>query len=510
LIEGSIDGGSGTDVVTLQGQDHADNNFLGFETLIMNGQDWSLSGTNTFSNGVDIQRGRLAVNGAITSPLFTVQDAGILGGNGSLTGNVTSTGTIAPGNSVGTLTINGNFTQTGGGFDTQFDQHGIDKLNVIGGTATLSGAPRLRVSPIGGAAGANGVILHADNGITGSFGSVAFQGNGAATLIQTANDISLTTIDGTAIEGTAFAASQAGLDYLDAVDAELAAGLDGCGDDSCARDAAKKHLWAKAFGRFGSEAAQDGNRPFDYRIAGSAIGADMPVAPGLRLGGSFGYSNTDETLTHDAASADINTTQAALYAKYQTGRFFVTGELAGGWQHLDLSRNLGGSQSADANTNGWLFGSSLQAGATFAFPHGWRLTPSLGAAYQHQWVDGYGEHNGGAGNTSIASHQSDALRLRAQLLLRQDYQLSDMTLTPHIKVGAMRELNLGGHADGSFAVDGSDFTVSLNDTSRTIGLVGLGLQVGFANGLTTYVDYDAALSRQGDVHSITGGLRYDW
>jgi uncharacterized protein with beta-barrel porin domain len=513
-IIGLVDGGAGIDHLTLTGSGSADNQFVNFEDFVMNGHDWSLSGNSTFQS-IDVQNGRLAVNGVLTGTSnANVQQNGILGGSGTLIADVTSTGTIAPGNSVGTLTIqNHSFQQINGAFDTEFDQHGIDKLNVIGAgaIATLINGPTLNLIPVGGAAGANGVILHADSGITGSFGRVNFLGNGAATITQTANDISVTTVDGTAVEGTAMAASQAGLDFLDAVDGETAVDDPFCADDHNKRC---RHLWAKAFGHFGSEDASDGNRPFDYRIAGTAMGGDMPVAPGLRLGASFGYSNTDETLTHDAASADINTTQAAFYAKYQTGRFFVTGQLSGGWQHLDLSRNLGGSQSANANTNtntnGWLFGSSLQAGATFAFPQGWRLTPSLGAAYQHQWVDGYGEHGGGNSDVRINSHQSDALRLRAQLVLNQDYQLADMTLTPHVKVGALEQLNLGGHADGSFAVDGSDFSLSLNDRSRLAGLVGLGLAASFNNGLTTYVDYDGTLSAQGTVHAVTGGLRYDW
>lgn len=513
-ITGTIDGGAGLDTLILTGIGSDANAFANFEILQVNGQNWSLSGTSNFATSITVQQGRLAINGSITSPVTDIQGNGILGGNGTLTSDVTSTGTIAPGNSVGTLTINGNFTQTGGTFDVEFDKSGVDRLNVLGaGGATLASNPSLNVINDGGAAGGAGIILHAPNGITGGFGSVTYQGNGAATLTQTTTDISLITVDGTPLVGSDFAASESGLDYLDSVNDEQLAGLKSCGADTCDRSADHRfHLWAKGFGRFGNEAAEAGNQSFDYRIAGTALGGDMLAADGLRLGASFGYSNTEENVAQHAANADIDTTQAALYANYQKGPYFVTGLVSGGWQHFDQTREVGvggGNNEADSATHGWLFGSSLQAGAQFRFPKGWLLTPSAGISYQHQWVNGVTEHGGGAADVAIASHQADALRLKAQLVLSQDYQLTGYTITPHVKLGVQQQYNLGGQADGTFS-DGTDFALDLVKTDRTIGLAGVGVQVAFDSGLSTYVDYDGALASGRTVQSVTGGLRYSW
>jgi uncharacterized protein with beta-barrel porin domain len=519
---GAIDGGAGNDTLKLFGHSSEDDTFTNFETLRviadldnLSATDWSLSGNSTFATAIDVQNGRLRVNGTLTSPATTVRDAGILGGSGTLTSNVTSTGHIAPGNSVGTLTINGNFTQTGGAFDVETDSHGVDRLNVLGAAgATLAGGPALNIIPLDGNTGGAGIILHAPNGITGSFGTVNFDGNGAVDLVQTATDISLITVDGTPVVAGDFAATEAGLDYLDSVGDEQLAGVESCGTDTCDRAGdQRKHLWAKAFGRFGNEAASAGNQAFDFRIAGTAMGGDMVVSNGLRLGAAFGYSNTEENVTKHAASADINTTQLGLYANYQKGPYFVTGLVSGGWQSFDLSRQVGGGgageDEADASTHGWLFGSSLQAGAQFRFPKGWMLTPSAGVSYQHQWVNGTTEHGGGAADVDIAGHQSDAVRLKAQLVLSQDYQLTNYTITPHLKVGVQQQFNLGGKADGTFS-DGTDFALDLIKTDRTIGVIGLGVGFGFQNGLSTYVDYDGAMASGRTVHSITGGLRYSW
>jgi uncharacterized protein with beta-barrel porin domain len=515
----AIDLGAGNDSLTLGtgskitglaliGTGSDGNVFLHFETLTMNGQDWSLSGTSSFATRIDVTQGRLAINGAIDAPATNVANAGILGGSGTLTSNVTSDGTIAPGNSPGTLNIVGNLTQNGGAFDIESGKAGTDRLNVTG-AVTLNGGPTVNVIPVGGASGTNAVFLHSDTSITGGIGAVNYQGNGAAIVSQTATDLSLISVDGTPLVASDFAAAQTGLDFLDDVAAEQVAGLGGCDDNRCGNTS--NHLWARGFGRFATEAARDGNQAFDYRIAGTAVGGDMEVAKGLRIGASLGYSNTETDLSQQAANADIDSGLAALYANYRQGSFFVTGAVSGGWQSFDLSRRVKSTQidEADATTHGWLFGSSLQAGARFSFPHGWLLTPSAGIAYQHQWINGYGEHGAGAGDVSIADHQADALRLRAQLVLSQAYQLTGYSITPHLKLGVQQQYNFGGNAGGSFS-DGSDFSLALADNSRTIGLVGLGAEVAFDNGLATYVDYDGALASGRTVHAVTGGLRYSW
>ena len=55
--------------------------------------------------------GTLTINGSITSSV-TVNAGGILAGSGTITGSVGGVGTVSPGNSPGSLTINGNVGDT--------------------------------------------------------------------------------------------------------------------------------------------------------------------------------------------------------------------------------------------------------------------------------------------------------------------------------------------------------------------------------------------------------------
>jgi hypothetical protein len=50
--------------------------------------------------------------------------------------------------------------------------------------------------------------------------------------------------------------------------------------------------------------------------------------------------------------------------------------------------------------------------------------------------------------------------------------------------------------------------LALMDSSRAIGLAGV--DVTFANGLTTYVDYTGQLASGRTVNAVIGGMRYSW
>ncbi len=100
----------------------------------------SINGSGSFST-----TGRTIVDGVLTQSSLTVHK-GTLSGNGIINSNVSiqthytgESGHIAPGNSIGTLTINGDYVQSIGGFmDIEFNNSAIDSLK-INGTAFLAG-----------------------------------------------------------------------------------------------------------------------------------------------------------------------------------------------------------------------------------------------------------------------------------------------------------------------------------------------------------------------------------
>ena len=83
--------------------------------------------------------GTLAVNGSVAGNV-AVGAAGTLGGNGTIGGNVVNAGTLAPGNSIGLLTVNGSYAQAAGStYQVEVNNAGQgDRINV-GGAAAIQG-----------------------------------------------------------------------------------------------------------------------------------------------------------------------------------------------------------------------------------------------------------------------------------------------------------------------------------------------------------------------------------
>jgi len=117
----------------------------------------------------------VAQNATLTSSTVTIASGGILTGTGTVSGNVTNSGIISPGNPFGTLTIRGNFTQTSTGiFRLQLGglAAGQSGLLAVTGNATLAGT--LQLVPTGNLQFLPGdkLVFLTANSVTGSFTTV--------------------------------------------------------------------------------------------------------------------------------------------------------------------------------------------------------------------------------------------------------------------------------------------------------------------------------------------------
>ena len=171
ILGGNVQGGSGTDNLVLKGIGiEAINKFLGFETLSMQGTEWNLTNTGTFSTSTQIQSGILHVNGQLTSPAVTVAAGGTLSGTGTVVGAVTvSGGNLAPGNSIGTLAVQGSLVFTAAAsYLAEISTASADRVNVST-TATLGGATVKANFAPGAYVVSQYTILNAAGGVTGTF-----------------------------------------------------------------------------------------------------------------------------------------------------------------------------------------------------------------------------------------------------------------------------------------------------------------------------------------------------
>ena len=105
----------------------------------------TLTGSHTYTGPTTIDRGHLKVNGSIVNSSITVNNDAHLSGIGTV-GPLTILGTIMPGNSIGKLRVEGNYTQVGT-YECEVDNSGNTDQIEINGQANLTGGT-LKVVPL--------------------------------------------------------------------------------------------------------------------------------------------------------------------------------------------------------------------------------------------------------------------------------------------------------------------------------------------------------------------------
>ena len=194
-ITGLAAGGTGNNVVRLQGSGEVANPFTNFQTLFMEGTDWTWNGSGTFANTF-IKSGTLRLQRSLTGNVSIAAGTRLLAGNGanpSITPfpggpavTVTNAGLIDLTNggaaTTNSLTIAGNYVGTGGRLNVRTalgtDNSASDKLVISGGAA--SGTTGIGVTNAGGSGGltvSNGIlVVQATNGATTTTNAFALSG----------------------------------------------------------------------------------------------------------------------------------------------------------------------------------------------------------------------------------------------------------------------------------------------------------------------------------------------
>jgi autotransporter-associated beta strand protein len=134
----------------------------------------TLSGTNGYSGATAVNAGTLVVNGSIVNSAVTVNSGATLAGIGTVGATtIASGGTFAPGNSPGTMTVQGNLAfQAGALYLVQVNPSIASSANVTaGGSATLAGSVQA-VFASGSYMARTYTIISAAGGRSGTFGSL--------------------------------------------------------------------------------------------------------------------------------------------------------------------------------------------------------------------------------------------------------------------------------------------------------------------------------------------------
>ncbi|CCD92571.1 Outer membrane autotransporter barrel [Bradyrhizobium sp. ORS 375] len=144
----------------------------GTRTVRVEAGKTTLSAASTYTGPTIINGGTLSVNGSIAGSAVTVNAGGTLGGNGTVGNTTINGGKLAPGNSIGLLTVNGSLSFTAAAsYMLEISPATADRVNVRG-AATLSGATVNASFAAGSYVAKRYTIINAGGGINGTFGPV--------------------------------------------------------------------------------------------------------------------------------------------------------------------------------------------------------------------------------------------------------------------------------------------------------------------------------------------------
>ncbi|CRI55396.1 membrane protein [Pseudomonas sp. CCOS 191] len=524
-----------------------------------------LSGNNTYSGPTLVNQGRLAVNGSLQSTV-TVNDGGVLGGNGRIGALVVSRGgVVAPGNSIGTLRVASDVTfQPGSTYAVEVDSTGSDRL-VSDGQIAVGGANlaldlqnpgvSLQSQQATSLVGRQFDILDAAGGVQGSFaqvqsnalflgGGLAYTGSGVRLAVQR-NATSFASVGLTANQRSVAAAADrlgAGnpvyeslLLSADAASAQQAFDqLSGeihpavgnllLNDSRQLRDAVGERtrlqgvegqdngLWVKALGAWGKADGNSGHARYSSSIGGVLLGVDGQMSEDSRVGVFTGYSDSSLSMGDGRhSSASVDSYHLGAYAGKELEQMRLSAGASHSWHRIETKRELQYNEVSDRQK------SKRDAQSTQVFGEAaWKvelpsvaLEPFANLAYVHIASDSFKEH-GGAAALKGGEDNRDAWLSTLGMRVGKQLQLSSgQALELSATLGWQHNLSsTGADQHLAFAGQGDTYKVQALSLDRDAAVVGARAGIAVGRQARVNLDYNGLLGSRDKSHGV--GLTLDW
>lgn len=562
-VTGTRTGGDGTDTLEFTAAGTAASpaswngtGFDSFENLTVSGGVLSLTGNANYQT-IAVAGGRLIGQAGTTitsANTIVVNQGATFGSAGTVNANIDVRGTLSPGASPGTMTVNGNVAfATGSNLLLEMTNGPRDLLNISGALNIATGTT-IDITGVLTAAPGGGVdLVVANGGITGRFttinkstsifGFVAQRGNRIQIVGEFANDAafptntqaSITYANAVLTGGQKVAAFTAALPVL--VDAqgrsngaafaqltpEVYASASQASIDHglTLADTARnmRYTAPSSIGLFGFAQGlaqwnnmkgdrQTGASASDVQTTGLIGGIGYGFGEGNRIGGFIGNVSSDQRLGALNATTDTDGVVAGVFADANIGGLGLHALVAYDGSEAKTTRNLAvGTSTIKANYD--LGGLVADFSADYAVKLGGAsLTPRVGFTYVAARRDGVAEtdnpfalvvegdkKNAWFADAGLAFSLDDieGFRPYAELGFRHMLSGKDATVT-------------GSYAD---ATVGGPLVVSGVERDRTVARLATGLGADIAKGVRLNVGYSAEIGSN-TRHNLNGGITIDF
>ncbi|MGE6791666.1 autotransporter domain-containing protein [Pseudomonas guineae] len=519
----------------------------------------TLSGTNTYSGATLVNGGLLTVNGSIANSAVTLSSGGRLGGTGTFGSMIVNDGVLAPGNSIGTQTVNGNLTLSGAStYEVETDPAGSSSdLVQVNGVANLGGQVRhvgesgtylpfstyTILSATGGFAGSSFAGVTSDfafltPSLTYDLNNVYLNlqrnNTAVADLAQSRNQLATAGALDSLPAGGALQVALLGLktnevpDALNALSGEVYASTAGAllqnsqafsnsllqrsGRllDESQRSALP--LWIETQGATRRNDGDSNSAEATQRGGSVAVGGELAMPNDWILGGAFRYGDHRLSVDQLSSHADIDSYSVGLYGRWAQpldgGSLRMTLGGIYGRHSIDAERDIyttGLQQSLNSDydaISGQVF---AELGYAMDVGSGIQLEPYVGLSWTQVASDSFTEKGGNAALQADSQNEdmtASTLGLRSQLPLSNGrFNLDAGLAWQHnfSDVNPDAELNFVGSSN--FTVDGASM-------GRDTALLDLGASYRIAPAVTVRAGYSGQFGN--NVSSNGGNLTLSW
>jgi len=462
-------------------------------------------GTLAFANNfaianMELAAGRTRINMVATTNVNVLSGA-TLDGTGRIIGNLANNGVVAPGNSIGTLTVQGNYVHNSGSvLEIEFDGSGAIDLLSVTGTASLNGGT-LRFVSVGGAEGSGGTFLTAAGGVTGTFGTIETVGAQLplAVIYQTDSAImapSVLTARPSTFNAQSLAAADTALAFVGSIG--MADGRHGEGN----------RIWMEGFGSWGKRSASGSTLAYDHDSHGIAGGANIDLGGAVTAGAALGWASSDIDLASNGGGGDQSAVIGSAFLRYAGPGFTLGGGLLYGKVDQDTLRNVafnGFSASIDGETDSTLFGTYAGLAVPLGSTGGWAFGAELQGAYIRQTQDAYTE--AGSSPLRLSVGKLKTTTVEGQALLRAKTALGD-DADLRFDLGARYLGNVGDRdIPVTFAASNAGITLQGDRRDSVQGVAGMTLDYRLSERATISLGYRGEIG-QTDRHTARFGVNF--
>ncbi|WP_348531801.1 autotransporter outer membrane beta-barrel domain-containing protein [Rhizobium sp. 16-449-1b] len=509
---------------------------------------WTLTGTATSATDWTVYGGTLLVGDASTTAtvLGNIDNRATLGGSGTIVGDVTNSGTVAP---IGSLTISGDYTSSGGtvAIDAALagDASITDRLVVTGDT---SGSSTVRVTNLGGSGAqtvegikiidvggvsagtfalAGDYVYNGDQAVVGGAYAYRLYQNGVSTPADGDWYLRSVLLDPTL--GTTTPLYQPGVAIYEAYP-EMLQALNGLGTlqqrvgDRYWRSATDPvaasgpdGVWFRTGGMHGGvePSFSTSGSSYDYNLWKSEGGVDGELfhnGSGRLIGGVSAHLGTiSGDISSIYGNGKIDTVGYGVGATltwYGDDGFYADAQSQATFYDSNLKSDLLDGYLTDGN-NGFGYALSIETGRRFATSGAWAITPQAQLVYSSVDFDDFRDRFG----APVSLDRGDSLNGRIGVALDHDesWQKADGK-TVHAKLYGSADLYYE-FLNGS-AVDVADVTFKSENDRLDAGIT-LGGEYSWNDGRTSVygeVIARSSLENVGDSYTVggTAGLRVKW